>query len=312
MKRQQRQREAIVIASVTGEDVAELASLMSAADGATTGPTIAGCSFSDGNLQLSFNASLLGGEGLMLRPFDANATGGWGHPGDPYARPITDANGAMVCTVDPDCRPQGNQMCGNATTCQCQSWNYMKVGYCNASGCPQSSVWYCEVGPGWKPPLQQVAAEARRRQQERRAEASIMEAMRPSGGAELLPHSQLGWVPSSCPFERQWSPVPLRATASAGHAAGGKPATTVEVDLSGPDLQGRVPIAVRLAWPLFGIPYSPSDTCCPTASIQAGRGVCIPGNCPLYSSVSELPANPFFATITGGKCRCAAPQHCSL
>jgi hypothetical protein len=85
----------------------------------------------------------------------------------------------------------------------------------------------------------------------------------------------------------------------------------VEVDMSAaPWLAGREPLAIRLGWPLFGIPYSPADTCCPTATVQAGRGVCIPGNCPLYSETSELPANPFFAEVSGGKCKCMPPQVC--
>jgi hypothetical protein len=56
-------------------------------DGAITGPTIVGCSHTAAGedvaeaeavaqqLTLKFNESLLGGEGLMLRPFDANETG---------------------------------------------------------------------------------------------------------------------------------------------------------------------------------------------------------------------------------------------
>jgi hypothetical protein len=121
-----------------------------------TGPTIAGCRYSStvdaGNalqqLTLKFNDTLLGGEGLMLRPFDANETGGWGGPheqGNPLFRSLqvtTDSSGVMVCTTDPHCeRPP----CGNETTCQCQGWNYIKIGYCNASGCPMTSHWYCEV-----------------------------------------------------------------------------------------------------------------------------------------------------------------------
>lgn len=122
-------------------------------DGAVTGPTIAGCRYSNtadagAALTLQFNNTLLGGEGLMLRPFDANETGGWGGPHEQdntlfsSLPATTDSSGVMVCTADPHCeRPP----CGNETTCQCQGWNYIKVGYCNASGCPMTSHWYCEV-----------------------------------------------------------------------------------------------------------------------------------------------------------------------
>jgi hypothetical protein len=86
----------------------------------------------------------------------------------------------------------------------------------------------------------------------------------------------------------------------------------VAVDLSGPRLAGKEPLAVRLAWPLAGGTRGEvSDTCCPTRVIQYGHGICLPGNCPLYTASSNLPANPFFAVISGGKCRCAPPQVCN-
>ena len=119
-------------------------------DGALTGPTISGCSYtaSTGELEIKFNQTLLGGEGLLLRPFDANETGGWGNqPGtkgyQPLDAPAVDANGAMVCTVDPTCQqgPGANgPPCGNATSCMCQSWQYMKYGDPTKPG----AFWYCE------------------------------------------------------------------------------------------------------------------------------------------------------------------------
>ena len=96
--------------------------------GALTGPTLAGCSYGSGSageassaatggvgskqLTLVFNKSLLGGEGLTLRPFDANETGSWL---DSRGNGLKDSNGAMVCTVDPSCKPAPNQPCGNAS-----------------------------------------------------------------------------------------------------------------------------------------------------------------------------------------------------
>lgn len=102
----------------------------------------------------------------------------------------------------------------------------------------------------------------------------------------------------------QWTPAPLKPSASGVKGE-------VEVDMTGPRLAGKEPLAIRLGWPMFGHAYHNCDTCCPTAKVQAGMGVCIPGNCPLYSSKSELAANPFFAGIKGGKCSCMAPQDCS-
>ena len=75
-------------------------------------------------------------------------------------------------------------------------------------------------------------------------------------------------------------------------------------------LGAQPPLAIRLAWTLFDAPDQSADTCCPSAAVQQGKAVCLPGNCPLYSAVSELAANPFFARIVGGVCRCTAPQVC--
>ena len=107
-------------------------------------------------------------------------------------------------------------------------------------------------------------------------------------------------MPSSNPFQDQWSPTPV------AHVPG-KPGS-IAADLT--QLNGTVH-AVRLAWVLFDAPYQVGDTCCPSSAVQSGRGACIPGSCPLYTAESELPANPFFATITpAGKCACPAPQTC--
>ena len=54
-------------------------------DGALTGPTLAGCSAGDGRLTLRFNTTLLGGEGLLLRPVTIKA------PPAPAPRPPTRA-----------------------------------------------------------------------------------------------------------------------------------------------------------------------------------------------------------------------------
>jgi len=119
--------------------------------GAMTGPTISGCrSFTIAgreSLVLHFNESLLGGESLLLRPFDANQTGGWvsetGVRWPPEGTTgMLDSNGAMVCTVDPTCKPEPGQPCGNVTTCMCQSWNYITAG---PDPDTAVAVWYCEV-----------------------------------------------------------------------------------------------------------------------------------------------------------------------
>ena len=106
---------------------------------------------------------------------------------------------------------------------------------------------------------------------------------------------------------------------TSGRANDGSGVLSLEVDLA--SLGGRKPLAIRLGWPLFQSALgSADDMCCVHAASQShmsgfggGLAPCVPGNCPLYSSDSELPANPFFATIdeAGGKCACPAPQDCS-
>ena len=280
-----------------GEDENGDASAMA---GATTGPTISGCAHSAGTdmVTVKFNASLLGGEGLLLRPFDANETGGWLGEIDPrthktiqggHGGTTQDSSGMMVCTIDPDPESPMAGQC-NASTCLCQSWNYAKhnatQGTADTTGL--YAFWYCEVGPGWKPPPEAIEAE----RQARIAEPS------------------LGFVPPSAPCVDQWKPAPLKPMVD---ASGSASTTTAVVDFSRTEMVGRTPLAIRLGWPLgIGSHGSPSDTCCPTAALHArpGNGACLPGNCPLYSGASELPANPFFAVVLDGKCRCPSPQTC--
>jgi len=103
-----------------------------------------------------------------------------------------------------------------------------------------------------------------------------------SGSAERVDVG-VGWVPQANPFQRQWHATPLIQSPTDKSA--------VTVDLS--KLQGLTPLAARLAWVLFDEPDQTADTCCPGHAAQVGRAVCLPGNCPLYSATSELPANPF-------------------
>lgn len=221
----------------------------------------------------------------------------------------------MVCTVDPTCTPTSGphtptKVCGNATTCLCQSWQYFKYSTATNTG----AAWYCEVGPGWKPDAVTVAAEQERRRWVRDQLEAQQEEQGADGGAEheqsqmlvkglQFGPSELGWVPPANPYVSIWRPAPLVAASTA---------SSVQVDLTGPALKGLQPVSVRYAWVLF-VRVGGGDTCCPTAAVQGGHGACIPGNCPLYSETSELPANPFFATIDqgSGKCKCMAPQDCS-
>ena len=258
--------------------------------GASTGPTIAGCHYTAGSLELLFNSSLLGGEELLLRKFDANETGGWNanpfndsaadyHPyKSPEFLPTIDALGAMVCTAD----EHGH---GNASTCGCQSWDWTLHNTSEGNG-NASTVWFCETPSGnenmWRP-----------------ADPSYTK----NRGHSWRNHRPGRYSPTPNLFYRQWAPATLQPSKSGGAA--------VVVDLSGPRLKGRTPLAVRYAWPLFsGFHGATADTCCPTRVLQDGHGICLPGSCPLYTNESELPANPFFAVVGGGRCHCKAPQTC--
>ena len=253
--------------------------------GAATGPTIAGCRYADESLVLRFNTSLLGGEALLLRrTFDANETGGWAsnpyndsaidyHPyKTPLFEPSLDALGAMVCTA-------GHAL-GNASTCNCQSWDWTLH---NNSDGEAETVWFCETGPAgmWRPADRDYTS---------------------NRGHAWRNHRATRYMPTPNLFHEQWAPAPLKRSTDVA---------SVIVDLSVARLKGKTPLAVRYAWPLFGgFRGATTDTCCPTRSLQDGHGPCLPGSCPLYTADSELPANPFFATVSGGRCKCKEPQAC--
>tara|TARA_B110000208_G_scaffold189168_1_gene250174 strand:+ start:1110 stop:1523 length:414 start_codon:yes stop_codon:yes gene_type:complete len=103
------------------------------------------------------------------------------------------------------------------------------------------------------------------------------------------------------PYASLWTSVPLKAALSG---------SDVQLDLSSsPALKDRAVLAIRYGWALA----DGGDTCCPQENVNAlGLAACIPASCPLLSAKSQLPPNPFFATVDegSGKCRCAAPQVC--
>lgn len=157
----------------------------------------------------------------------------------------------------------------------------------NSSTGDPETIWFCETGPSdlWRPTD---------------ANYTI------NRGRAWRNHRSSRYLPTPNLYRQQWAPAPL--------APGSDPAS-VMVDLSVPRLHGAEPLAVRYAWPLFDGFHGPTaDTCCPTRSLQDGHGPCLPGSCPLYTATSELPANPFFATVVGSgveaRCRCMAPQSC--
>lgn len=89
----------------------------------------------------------------------------------------------------------------------------------------------------------------------------------------------------------QWINLPVMAV--------GSTPGTITADIS--QLGGQVPTAVKYAWG--------STNCCDLSDPTLGMTHGCVANCPIMGS-SSLPANPFIAKITGGKCGCVAPQVC--
>eukprot|EP01065_Artemidia_motanka_P052926 TRINITY_DN9682_c0_g2_i1.p1 TRINITY_DN9682_c0_g2~~TRINITY_DN9682_c0_g2_i1.p1 ORF type:complete len:756 (+),score=170.88 TRINITY_DN9682_c0_g2_i1:110-2269(+) len=66
----------------------------------------------------------------------------------------------------------------------------------------------------------------------------------------------------------------------------------------------------RLSDYITGVRYAWSAApCCP--GIDRNQYPCAPNSCPIRGYNSTLPANPFYAEIVNGRCRCTAPQTCS-
>ena len=171
----------------------------------------------------------------------------------------------------------------------------------------KSSIRYCEDGPGWQPEKHVLDAERRRRW--RFAESQRDPHLRQHG----VGNGTMGGDDNN-PFATQWTALSVSTRVSSheahGAGAGADEVLSVTVDLS--PLRGQVLLAVRLAWPLFATRVGKADSCCTSTDVKQGLAPCVPGNCPLYSSVSELPVNPFFAVINEGKCKCSAPQECNF
>ena len=203
----------------------------------------------------------------------------------------------------------------NETVCSCQSWGKVScteprpknppAGWrpkqnlwpCDPIHHPGSAFYYCEDGPGWRPPGQLI-----QRERVEQAQLAELRAQVASGQISTEEFERLGVGlprPAANVFEMLWVAAPVRPGSGQG---------TVQLDISG--LGERTQLhAVRYAWPLGG----DGDTCCPGQDAQQGFSVCTPGACPILATKSQLPANPFFARVkSDGKCSCEAPQQCDL
>eukprot|EP01062_Namystynia_karyoxenos_P082620 TRINITY_DN9336_c0_g1_i1.p1 TRINITY_DN9336_c0_g1~~TRINITY_DN9336_c0_g1_i1.p1 ORF type:complete len:750 (+),score=163.08 TRINITY_DN9336_c0_g1_i1:79-2250(+) len=125
-----------------------------------------------------------------------------------------------------------------------------------------------------------------------------------------------------------WMPVSLRAT-STNHihtkcvkcTSPGQPKgccvnytktdgwNQVETHIAVPPLDLPIP-GTRLSDYITGVRYAwGASPCCP--SFDRDQIACPPNSCPIRGWNSTLPANPFYAEIEGGQCKCAPPQQCS-
>jgi len=96
--------------------------------------------------------------------------------------------------------------------------------------------------------------------------------------------------------------APRRATA-------GNDGISAVLTIPSPPSTGSTLSAVRYGWTLS----NQGDTCCPQLNATLGYEVRIPANCPIKSSRTFLPGNPFYANITAlGTCACLFPQVCNL
>jgi len=204
------------------------------------------------------------------------------------------AHGAAVAPLFPEV---------NETTCGCQSWGTVPCDGgvkgqtdkwpCDPYNRTGAVFWYCEDGPGWKPPDHLRA----RGRQLAAKHALSHAAMRPETATFSSPRAPPN------PYATIWTAAPV------GSAPTGNPHDVV-LDLSAPRLAGAIVHAVRYAWPLG----DDGDTCCPDATVTGDHKVtaCVPGSCPILSRSSQLPANPFFARINvgNGKFSCEPPQVC--
>ena len=115
---------------------------------------------------------------------------------------------------------------------------------------PGSEFWYCEDGPGWKPPQELIDRERRERQE---VEQALQEQRSTDPAADAAVGTGVP-SPSSNVFEMLWVAAPVTKGAKKG---------TVQLDLSA--LGERTQLhSVRYAWPLGG----DGDTCCPGLDAQ--------------------------------------------
>ena len=253
--------------------------------GATTGPTLAGCSVGAAGLTIEFDTSLLRGETVLVHPYNSSLN-------NEVAPPPPVPENILKCFNEVKIVCAGHMK--NHTDCGalCKeevpgAWDKIKAA-CGSR--PINN--YHEACHSFFPATLPLRG-------------SLVEVLVGQGGkdgtAAFCVEPLANGTDVFCP--------PWAGASHAGYDAGAgtwvtvdvvsATKTSVKVDLS--TLKGKTPVGVRYSWGVFD--------CCNTG--DPGLFITKPCDnaCPITSS-TLLPANPFIAKLVGGKCSCVAPQVC--
>jgi hypothetical protein len=257
--------------------------------GATAGPTLSGCTLGATSLTVEFNASLLGGETLVLHPYNASLT----TQVVPDPPPLPASLVQCFDTVKTVCAGRLHNM----TDCRnCKNdpgaWEKLQPA-CGNRPINNFHVSCKSFFPAAVP-----------------LRGSLVEVLIGQGGADgsaafcVEPITNSSTMEEYCP---SWAGPP--AAGAGFDSTAGKwfqvdiasaTASSVTVDLS--KLNGTAPVAIRYSWGIFD--------CCNTGDPLLYISKPCDDACPITTSASLLPANPFIAKIENGKCSCIAPQVC--
>eukprot|EP01051_Picozoa_sp_SAG22_P013422 SAG22_NODE_1501_length_4280_cov_1.812963_1_plen_310_part_00 len=268
--------------------------------GANTGPTLSSCTVGTTSITIEFNTTLLAGDHVVLNPY----------------------NSALNNFVAPPPEVPANiQKCFEAVKATCGNFlhNHSDCGMCAqdpADPKVRSAAWNNTLLPACDPrPINNFHEACHSFFPARLPlRGSLVEVLiGQSGGAAASGGggadaafcvepigTSTGGV--TCP---PWAGPPdgTAYDASAGRwfAVDIVSATSSSVTVDLAKLNGTKPAAIRYSWGVFD--------CCNASDPDLYVGKPCDNACPITSS-SNLPANPFIAKLTNGKCDCIAPQVC--
>ena len=258
--------------------------------GISAGPQITGCKMasSSSSLTISFDPKRLGGEAVVVQPYNHSTVL------EPFA-----GLSAMQVLLN------ASFFCVEAML-RCK----MLTNGTRPAECPSGDQeWVCLTdGQRGSVPLEvfledskedtNTATKATQDEEEQDVRSSSVGGI--IGYRRAPAPAPLAGTPPRNPYEAMWITLPVQEPSRGSDDAAAKMSVVVDLTL----LNGSIPVAVRYAW---GI------NCCKTG--EENQGIAFPcplKSCPIVSSTSMLPANPFMAKIIRGKCKCIAPQVCDV